>query len=142
MYKLEIVSPKGIIYSDDVYQTVVNTADGECGILENHMLLLTNVVPGKVRIEKEGEEPKELAVTYGVIDVTGDKVIILVEEAYELDEINVEREKELLEEAKTKLANQEGLSLEEIEKYEKLRDRAETLLKLAGVNPEAYIPTH
>ncbi len=142
MYKLEIVSPQGIIYSGDVYQTVVNTADGECGILENHMLLLTNVIPGKIRIEKEGEEPKELAVTYGVIDVTGDKVIILVEEAYGLDEIDVEKEKQFLEEAKAKLADKEALSLEEIEKYEKLRDRAETLLKLAGVNPEAYIPTH
>ncbi len=141
MYKLEIVSPQGIIFSGDVYQTVVNTADGECGILENHMLLLTNVIPGKIRIEREGEEPLELAATYGVLDVTGDKVIILVEEAYGLDEIDVEREKSLLEEARAKLANKEELSLEELEKYEKLRERAETLLKLAGVNPEAYIPT-
>ncbi|HIE59084.1 MAG TPA: ATP synthase F1 subunit epsilon, partial [Hydrogenothermaceae bacterium] len=28
MYRLEIVTPEGIVYSGDVYQTVVNTADG------------------------------------------------------------------------------------------------------------------
>ncbi len=133
MYPLEVVTPEGIIYKGEVDQTVINTADGEIGVLENHMLLLTNVVPGKLRIEKEGEEPKEFAVTYGIIDVRGDKVIVLVEEAFEIGEINVEREKELLKEAEEKLAEREKLSLEEIERFEKLKDRAETLLELSGV---------
>ncbi len=133
MYPLEVVTPEGIIYKGEVDQTVINTADGEIGILENHMLLLTNVVPGKLRIEKEGEEPKEFAVTYGIIDVRGDKVIVLVEEAFEIGEINVEREKELLKEAEEKLLEREKLSLEEIERFERLKDRAETLLELSGV---------
>ncbi len=133
MYPLEVVTPEGIVYKGEVEQTVVNTADGEIGILENHMLLLTNVVPGKLRIEVKEEEPKEFAVTHGVIDVRGDKVIILVEEAFNLDEIDVEREKELLETAKGKLEERESLSLEEIENYEKMKERAEILLELAGV---------
>ncbi|WP_456402522.1 ATP synthase F1 subunit epsilon [Persephonella sp.] len=133
MYPLEVVTPEGIVYKGEVEQTVVNTADGEIGILENHMLLLTNVVPGKLRIEVKEEEHKEFAVTHGVIDVRGDKVIILVEEAFNLDEIDVEREKELLETAKGKLEERESLSLEEIENYEKMKERAEILLELAGV---------
>ncbi|NPA53138.1 MAG: ATP synthase F1 subunit epsilon [Aquificae bacterium] len=133
MYPLEVVTPKGIIYKGEAYQTVVRTADGEIGVLENHMLLLTKVLPGKLRIEKEGEEPKEIAVTYGIIDVRGDKVIILVEEAYEFGEIDVEKEKALLKEAEEKLAEREKLSLKEIEEFEKLKERAEILLELAGV---------
>ena len=133
MYPLEVVTPEGIIYKGEVSQTVINTADGEIGVLENHMLLLTNVVPGKLRIEREDEEPKEFAVTYGIIDVRGDKVIVLVEEAFEIGEINVEREKELLKEAEEKLAEREKLSLEEIERFERLKERAEVLLELAGV---------
>ncbi len=129
MYKLEIVTPEGIVYSGDVYQTVVNTADGEMGILENHMLVLTNVIPGKIRIEKEGEEPVEYASTYGVIDVAGDKVIILAEEIYELDKIDAEKETALLEEATAKLESEE-LSEEEKDRYEKQKFRAETLLRL------------
>jgi len=129
MYKLEIVTPEGIVYSGDVYQTVVNTADGEMGILENHMLVLTNVIPGKIRIEKEGEEPVEFASTYGVIDVAGDKVIILAEEIYEIDKIDAEKETALLEEANAKLENEE-LSEEDKKRYEKQKFRAETLLKI------------
>jgi len=129
MYKLEIVTPEGVVYSDEVYQTVVNTADGEMGILENHMLVLTNVIPGKIRIEKEGQEPVEYASTYGVIDVAGTKVIILAEEIYELDKIDAEKETALLEEANAKLS-QEDLSEEERERLEKQKFRAETLLRL------------
>jgi F-type H+-transporting ATPase subunit epsilon len=129
MYKLEIVTPEGIVYSGDVYQTVVNTADGEMGILENHMLLLTNVIPGKIRIEVEGQQPLEYASTYGVIDVAGDKVIILAEEIYEIDKIDGLKETQLLEEAEAKLETEE-LSDEEKEKYERQKFRAETLLRI------------
>ncbi|NPA12786.1 MAG: ATP synthase F1 subunit epsilon [Aquificae bacterium] len=133
MYQLEVVSPQGIIFEGDVEQTVINTSDGEIGILENHMLLLTNVVPGKLRIERPEKEAVEFAVTYGTIDVRGDRVIVLVEEAFPIDEIDTEREKKILEEAKAKLEHRETLSLEEIEQLERLRERAEILLELAGV---------
>lgn len=130
MYKLDVVTPTGSIFSGDVYQTVITTADGEIGILENHMLLLTNITPGKLRIEKGDGEVLEYAVTYGILDVRGDKVIALVEEAYKLEEINVENEKKLLEEANNKLQS-ESLTDEEKSVYEKQKQRAETLLNLA-----------
>ncbi len=130
MYKLDVVTPTGSIFSGDVYQTVITTADGEIGILENHMLLLTNITPGKLRIEKGDGEVLEYAITYGVLDVRGDKVIALVEEAYQLEEINVENEKKLLEEANNKLQS-ESLTDEERSHYEKQKQRAETLLNLA-----------
>lgn len=130
MYKLDIVSPKGLIFSSDVYQTVITTADGEIGVLENHMLLLTNIKPGKLRIEKGNGEVLEMAVTYGVLDVAGDKVIALVEEAYELSNINVDEEKALIEEANQKLS-QEGLTDQEREFYQKQKERAEALINLA-----------
>ena len=135
MYHLEVVTPEGYIFKGDVEQTILNTADGEIGILENHMLLLTNVVPGKIRIEKNSSEAEEYATTYGIIDVRGDKVIVLVEEAYPIDKINVEKEKNILKEADEKLAEREKLSLKEIEYYERLRERALVLLELAGVKP-------
>lgn len=131
MYKLDIVSPKGLIFSSsDVYQTVITTADGEIGVLENHMLLLTNIKPGKLRIEKGNGEVLEMAVTYGVLDVAGDKVIALVEEVYELSNINMDEEKALLEEANQKLS-QEGLTDQEREFYQKQKERAEALINLA-----------
>ncbi|RUM57759.1 MAG: ATP synthase F1 subunit epsilon [Persephonella sp.] len=133
MYHLEVVTPEGYVFKGDVEQAVINTSDGEIGILENHMLLLTNVIPGKLRVEKSPEDIEEFATTYGIIDIRGDKVIVLVEEASPIDKIDVEKEKSLLKKAEEQLANSEKLSLKEIEYYEKLRDRALTLLELAGV---------
>jgi F-type H+-transporting ATPase subunit epsilon len=95
------------------------------------MLLLTNITPGKLRIEKADGEVKEFAVTYGILDVRGDRVIALVEEVFDLDKINVEEEKKLLEEANQKLQN-ENLSKEEKEHYEKQRLRSQALLDLAS----------
>ncbi len=133
MYRLEVVTPEGVVFSgEDIYQTVINTADGEIGILENHMLLLTNVLPGKLRIEREGGSVEEYAVTYGTIDITGDKVLVLVEEAYPIDEIDTEREKALLEEATEEL-QKEGLTEDQRKRYERQKFRAETLLNLAKV---------
>ncbi len=133
MYRLEVVTPEGVVFSgEDIYQTVINTADGEIGILENHMLLLTNVLPGKLRIEREGGSVEEYAVTYGTIDITGDKVLVLVEEAYPIDEIDAEREKALLEEATEEL-QKEGLTEDQRKRYERQKFRAETLLNLAKV---------
>ncbi len=134
MYQLKVVSPKGIIFQGDVYQTVINTAEGEIGILENHMLLLTNVIPGRLRIEKDetGENVEELATTYGTLEVRGDKAIVLIEEAFPISEIKVDEEKEILKKAEEKLSDSEKLSLKEIEYYEKLRERARILLELAG----------
>ncbi len=133
MYHLEVVTPEGYVFKGDVEQTVINTSDGEIGILENHMLLLTNVIPGKLRVEKSPEDIEEFATTYGIIDIRGDKVIVLVEEAFPIDKIDVEKEKSLLKKAEEQLIDREKLSLKEIEYYEKLRDRALTLLELAGV---------
>ena len=133
MYQLEVVTPEGYVFKGDVNQTVINTSDGEIGILENHMLLLTNVVPGRLRVEKSSEDVEEFATTYGIIDVRGDKVIVLVEEAFPIDKIDVEKEKNLLKKAEEQLTEREKLSLKEIEYYERLRDRAKTLLELAGV---------
>ncbi len=130
MYKLDVVTPVGSIFSGDVYQTVITTEDGEIGILENHMLLLTNIIPGKLRIEKGDGEVLEYAVTYGILDVRGDKVIALVEEVYKIEDINVESEKKLLEEANNKLQS-ESLTDEEKSHYERQKQRAEALLNLA-----------
>ena len=135
MYQLEVVTPEGYVFKGNVEQTILRTADGEIGILENHMLLLTNVLPGKLVVEKSPEEREEFATTYGIIDVRGDKVIVLVEEAFPIEKIDVEKEKALLKKAEEQLQNREKLSLKEIEYYEKLRERALILLELAGVKP-------
>ncbi|MCS6876433.1 MAG: ATP synthase F1 subunit epsilon [Aquificaceae bacterium] len=126
MIKVEIVTPKGLHFSNEVYSVNIPTAEGEIGVLEKHMHLMTMLKPGLVYFD--GKQENGVAVTYGFVDVTPEKVIILAEEAYNIGEIDPGKEKELFDQAMKKLATAQ--TMEEIEESEKLRERARTLLEL------------
>ncbi|MDB5186181.1 MAG: atpC, partial [Candidatus Saccharibacteria bacterium] len=44
--KLELVSLTGVKYSDDAYEVVIPTADGEIAVFPGHMPLVSLAVPG------------------------------------------------------------------------------------------------
>jgi F-type H+-transporting ATPase subunit epsilon len=83
--RLEIVTPEALTYSDDVESVVIPGAEGELGILPQHVGLMTQLLPGELRITKNGEETR-LAVGEGFVEVTGEKVSVLTDMAVpELD---------------------------------------------------------
>ncbi len=126
MIKVEIVTPKGLHFSREVNSVNIPTVEGEIGVLEKHMYLMTMLKPGLVYFD--GQREKGIAVTYGIVDVTPEKVIILAEEAYNVGDIDPGKEKELFEQSMKKLAAAQ--TMEEIEEYTKLMERARTLLEL------------
>ena len=126
MIKVEIVTPKGLAFSKEVNSVNIPTVEGEIGVLEKHMYLMTLLKPGLVYFDGKAEEG--IAVTYGFVDVTPEKVIILAEEAYTIGEIDVGKEKEEFEKWTRKLATAQAM--EEIEEITKQVERARTLLEL------------
>ncbi len=127
MIKVEIVTPKGLAFSKEVNSVNIPTVEGEIGVLEKHMYLMTLLKPGLVYFDGKAEEG--IAVTYGFVDVTPEKVIILAEEAYTVGEIDVGKEKEEFEKWVRKLATAQAM--EEIEEITKQVERARSLLELA-----------
>jgi F-type H+-transporting ATPase subunit epsilon len=126
MIKVEILTPKGLAFSKEVNSVNIPTVEGEIGVLEKHMYLMTLLKPGLVYFDGKAEEG--IAVTYGFVDVTPEKVIILAEEAYTLGEIDVGKEKEEFEKWVRKLATAQ--TMEEIEEITKQIERARTLIEL------------
>ncbi|MCX8164383.1 MAG: ATP synthase F1 subunit epsilon [Aquificaceae bacterium] len=126
MVKVEIVTPKGLHFSREVNSVNIPTTEGEIGVLEKHMYLMTMLKPGLVYID--GKPENGVAVTYGFVDVTPRKVIILAEEAYNIGDIDPGREKELFDQAMKRLATAQ--TMEEIAEWEKIRERARTLLDI------------
>lgn len=78
--RLEIVTPEALTYSDDVESVVIPGAEGELGILPQHVGLMTQLLPGELRITKNGQETR-LAVGEGFVEVTGEKVSVLTDMA-------------------------------------------------------------
>ncbi|WP_448583661.1 ATP synthase F1 subunit epsilon [Thermocrinis sp.] len=126
MIKVEIVTPKGLAFSKEVNSVNIPTAEGEIGVLERHMYLMTLLKPGLVYFD--GKVEGGIAVTYGFVDVTPEKVIILAEEAYTIGEIDAGKEKEEFEKAIKRLATAQ--TMEEIEEITKQVERARILLEL------------
>jgi F-type H+-transporting ATPase subunit epsilon len=126
MIKVEIVTPKGLAFSKEVNSVNIPTVEGEIGVLEKHMYLMTLLKPGLVYFDGKAEEG--IAVTYGFVDVTPEKVIILAEEAYTVGEIDVGKEKEEFEKWVRKLATAQ--TMEEIGEITKRIERARTLIEL------------
>lgn len=86
-FLLEIITPEKIAYSNPVEMVTAVTASGVIGVLAHHVPLFTRLVEGEVKIAK-GDEEIFLAIGGGFMEVTPQKVVILVTSAYHADEIN------------------------------------------------------
>lgn len=77
-FKLEIVTPEGVLFSDDVNVVVAWGVEGQLGILPHHAPLMTMLRPGDLLIRK-GKEEQHLALGGGFLEVRPDRVIILAD---------------------------------------------------------------
>jgi F-type H+-transporting ATPase subunit epsilon len=66
---------------------VVPGAEGEFGVLPQHVALMTEIVPGELRIVKDGQEIR-LAVGSGFVEVTQESVSVLTDMAIREEEID------------------------------------------------------
>jgi len=91
--KFEITTPERVVYSEEIDEVVIPTMQGEIGILPNHIPLVGILVPGELRIKKEGEE-ESMAVSGGFVEVRPDKVLVLADTAEKSDEIDEQKAEE------------------------------------------------
>lgn len=87
---LEIVTPERKVYAQEVNMVSVKGADGELGILPNHIPLVTPLRIAPVIVKKDGAT-ETFAVSGGFIEIRKDKVVILAESAELAAEIDVAR---------------------------------------------------
>lgn len=85
--RLEIVTPEAKAYSEDVDMVTIPGAEGELGILPQHVPLLTGIKPGELRVLKDGKETW-LAVGEGFVEITQERVIVLTDMALEDTQID------------------------------------------------------
>jgi len=79
--KLEILTPNGEIFNDDVVGVVLPGEEGEFGVLAHHASLSTLLEAGVIDIEKEDKSVESILINWGVVQVDEQKVIVLVEGA-------------------------------------------------------------
>ena len=120
--KLEIVTPEGRAYSDDVAMVVLPAIEGEIGVYPAHVPLMTQLLPGELRILKEGKTT-ELVVGSGFIEVTGDSVSVLTDSALGEEQIDATATEEAIKRAQAALKDK-NLSSDETAEVEASLARA------------------
>ncbi len=120
--RLEIVTPEGIVWSDDVKSVVLPTIDGEMGILAGHIPLITKLNAGDLRVEMLNGKTEFLAVDIGFARCMADTVSVLTEAAIKFEDLDDAKIKASKEAAIAALAeshkNKSNASPEEIERLE------------------------
>ena len=99
---LQIVTPEGTVYSEDVEMVGLRAAEGQIGILPQHVRLMTQMLPGEMMVRKEGQD-KFLAVGEGLVEVTGDRVAILTDMAVAGESIDEAKAEEARQRAEARL---------------------------------------
>jgi F-type H+-transporting ATPase subunit epsilon len=109
--RLEIVTPRATVFSEDVEMVTLPVAEGQIGVYPQHLRLITLVVPGEL-IVNQGKEERLLAVGEGLVHITGEKVSILTDMAIPAEKIDEARVEEARERAAARL--REKISDEEV----------------------------
>jgi F-type H+-transporting ATPase subunit epsilon len=109
--KLEIVTPDGKAYSEDVEMVTLTGVLGEMGILPQHIPLMTKMVPGELVVRKGGRD-LFVAVGGGLVQVTGSRVNVLTDMAVAAERIDEAKAEEARRRAEDRL--REKLSDEEV----------------------------
>ncbi len=103
--QLEVLTPRGKVYDEAVREVVVPTAGGALGILPNHTPLATVAVHGVLDIRQKAEDRtmSHLVIGNGIIEVDGTRVVILVDDAARVEDIDEFDERQRLAEAEARL---------------------------------------
>lgn len=104
---LEVVTPERVLVSQEVDAVVAPGTEGEFGVLPGHVLFLSGIVPGELRYTS-GSVEDSMVVTTGFAEVSNDKVSVLVDAAEKTSEIDMERARQAIERARTRLAKERG----------------------------------
>src|SRR3989338_2595361 len=108
-FRLEIITPEKVVYSQEVQQVTLPTQQGEITVLPHHVPLVSSVAAGELKIvDVTGES--YLAISGGLLQVDPAGVRILADTAERVDEIDV---------ARAEVARQRALELIKQKKEEK-----------------------
>lgn len=81
LISLEIVTPVGVIYKDEVKLVVLPGIEGEFGVLKGHASLISSLKAGVIDVETANSTHELIAIDSGHVKVSETKVSVLAKGA-------------------------------------------------------------
>ena len=126
--RLEVITPGGVAFRDDVDYVEAPGILGYIGVLPGHAPLLYQIRSGRLQY-RQGEEDHFLAVHWGFLEVLDDTVTVLAETAERPQDIDLGRAETALARAKARL--EEFGAAYDVDRAQQAVARAEARLRAA-----------
>jgi F-type H+-transporting ATPase subunit epsilon len=130
-FPVEVLTPEGKVFDEEVEMVSTRTGVGSIGILANHAPLMAMLEPTELRLYKSESDIVRFAQGEGYMQVVDNSALILVEEALDPGQLDTSSFESRLREARDGLEQAEDGS-EEARRHERDIRRYETFLKIAG----------
>ena len=130
-FRVEVLTPEGQVFDDEVEMLSTRTAVGSIGVLANHTPLLALLEPTELRLFKSDSDVVAYAQGEGYLQVQDSRALVLVDEVFEKEELDSSDLQSRLDKANERVEQAEEDS-EELRQAEREKRRYEAFLKLAG----------
>ena len=87
-FKVEILTPEGEVFNDEVEMVSTKTSVGSIGLLANHQPLLAMLDPTELRLYKSESDVVRYAQGEGFLQISGTHALVLVDEVFEIDDLD------------------------------------------------------
>jgi len=104
-FKLEIISPERIIFSDKIKMVTLPSYEGDMSILKNHISIITLLRPGIIKVQKNDKNFKEFFVQDGTVEYFNDSLVVLSTSAISVKDLSREFVDNLNKDIQDKLAD-------------------------------------
>jgi F-type H+-transporting ATPase subunit epsilon len=127
-FQVEVLTPEGQVFSDEVEMVSTRTTTGSIGVLANHAPLMAILEPTELRLYKSESDVVNYAQGEGYLQVVDNEVLVLVEEAIAPEEIDKSNFESRLKEAERAVESAEDDSEEkaraerEVKRYKAFLD--------------------
>lgn len=135
MIHFQLVALTGKKFDDDVYEVILPTLEGDIGVLQDHMPLVSVATTGAIAVRRDSKDSdasrEYFAISGGVIEISDNTLRVLVDEADHADDINEAEAEAAMERAqKLKAEAKDEVSLEHAQA---IVDRHAVRLQVAGL---------
>jgi F-type H+-transporting ATPase subunit epsilon len=129
-FKVEILTPEGEVFNDEVEMVSTKTSVGSIGLLANHQPLLAMLDPTELRLYKSESDVVRYAQGEGFLQISGEHALVLVDEVFEVDKLDRSELQDRLKRAEQECEKAEE-GTEELRAAERDKRRYEAFLKIA-----------
>ena len=89
-FKLEIISPEKIIFSDNTTMVILPSYEGDMSVLKHHISIITFLRPGIIRAQNKEGNFEEFFVQDGTVEYFNDNLVALSASAINVKSLSKE----------------------------------------------------